>query len=120
MSVAVIPPSKLSIVNTKQKYFLDLEEIIKNSRYSPEINFIDAFYWGYLTCTYDKEAPAKLLEKIGTIVTCESEKIITTNDKYNLYVQQLQDPTASRSNDQCRRLHRQEIRKPFRPAKPRS
>lgn len=95
MSVAVIPPSKLSIVNTKQKYFLDLEEIIKNSRYSPEINFIDAFYWGYLTCTYDKEAPAKLLEKIGTIVTCESEKIITTNDKYNLYVQQLQDPTIN-------------------------
>lgn len=89
-AIPIVLPSETSILRNKFKYFSEVETAIKNNPNTAEMNFVDAFYWGYLSCLYDAVPAARLLEKVAQICQCEAEQILTTTDKYNFYIQQLQ------------------------------
>lgn len=89
-TAATINPLGTSMFKGKYKYFADIESDLIACEESASMNFIDAFYWGYLSCLYDTTSPSVLLDKISKIVGFEAEKMITVNDKYNIYLQLLQ------------------------------
>lgn len=83
------------MLKNKFKYISDVETAIKSNPGTAEMNYIDAFYWGYLACLYNTASVSSLLASVVSAIQCESAQIITETDKYNFYFQLLQNPAVT-------------------------
>jgi len=70
-------------------YFETIENTLFNyqqNESNPTISFVDVFAWGYLAAQHEYVTPQFIFNKILQTSQLNDEKILTHQDKYNLYV----------------------------------